>query len=56
LHYHPRYAFPGYGKHFGAKIGAKNAWGFDLQAACSGFIFGLPPARSLLKAANTKKY
>ncbi len=23
------------------KVGARNAWGFDLSAACSGFIFGL---------------
>lgn len=22
-------------------IGAKNAWGFDLGAACSGFLYGL---------------
>jgi 3-hydroxy-3-methylglutaryl CoA synthase len=24
------------------KIGAKNAWGFDLSAACSGFPFAMP--------------
>jgi hypothetical protein len=23
------------------KLGAKNAWGFDLSAACSGFLYGL---------------
>src|SRR6266853_602262 len=23
------------------KIGAKNAWGFDLEAACSGFLFAV---------------
>jgi 3-oxoacyl-[acyl-carrier-protein] synthase-3 len=23
------------------KIGAVNAWGFDLEAACSGFLYGL---------------
>src|ERR1043165_825177 len=27
------------------KIGAKNAWGFDVSAACSGFLFTLETGR-----------
>lgn len=36
------------------KIGALNAWGFDLSAACSGFIYGLVTAAKLVEtgAAN----
>ena len=33
-------------------IGAKNAVAFDVGAACSGFIFGLDIAKSLVKANN----
>ena len=31
-------------------IGATNAWGFDLEAACSGFIFGLQVARAQVES------
>lgn len=37
------------------KIGAKNAWGFDLMAACSGFIFGLNTASKFIEAGTHKK-
>ena len=37
------------------RIGAKNAWGFDLSAACSGFLTRSPLARNLLLPARTKK-
>lgn len=37
------------------KIGAKNAWGFDLSAACSGFLFALQTGASLIKSGNYKK-
>lgn len=33
-------------------IGAKNALAFDISAACSGFIYGLDVAKSLMKANN----
>ena len=33
-------------------INAKNAWGFDLSAACSGFIYGLETGSSLIKSGN----
>ena len=37
------------------KIGAKNAWGFDLSAACSGFLFALQTGASLIESGSYKK-
>lgn len=37
------------------KIGAKNAWGFDLSAACSGFLFALQTGASLIESGTYKK-
>lgn len=37
------------------KIGAKNAWGFDLQAACSGFLFGLETGAKFIESGKYKK-
>ena len=37
------------------KIGAKNAWGFDISAACSGFVFGLEVARTHVMAGTAKR-
>jgi len=37
------------------RIGAKRAWGFDLVAACSGFIYGLTTAAHLVTAGSHKK-
>lgn len=37
------------------KIGAKNAWGFDLSAACSGFLFALQTGASLIESGNYQK-
>lgn len=36
-------------------IGAKNAFAFDIQAACSGFIYGLSVADSFIKSGAAKK-
>ncbi len=36
-------------------IGATNAWGFDLEAACSGFLFALQTARAQVEAGHAKK-
>jgi len=36
-------------------IGAKNAWGFDLSAACSGFVFALETARNFIESGNAEK-
>jgi 3-oxoacyl-[acyl-carrier-protein] synthase-3 len=37
------------------KIGAVNAWGFDISAACSGFLFSLTTASSLIESGRYKK-
>ncbi len=37
------------------KIGAKNAWGFDLGAACSGFLFALSTGTALIESGRYKK-
>jgi len=36
-------------------IGAKNAWGYDLSAACSGFLFALQAGASLVESGQYKK-
>ncbi|PID79335.1 3-oxoacyl-ACP synthase [bacterium DOLZORAL124_64_63] len=35
-------------------IGAKNAWGFDLEGACSGFLFALQNARAQVETGHAK--
>ena len=37
------------------KIGAKNAWGYDLSAACSGFIFALATGAQFIETGRYKK-
>ena len=37
------------------RIGAKNAWGFDLSAACSGFLFALQTGASFIESGRYKK-
>jgi 3-oxoacyl-[acyl-carrier-protein] synthase-3 len=37
------------------KVGAKNAWGFDLSAACSGFLFALRTGAGLIESGQYKK-
>lgn len=37
------------------KLGAKGAWGFDLIAACSSFVYGLTVGAHLVKAGTHKK-
>jgi 3-oxoacyl-[acyl-carrier-protein] synthase-3 len=37
------------------RLGAKGAWGFDLIAACSGFVYGLTTAAHLVMAGTHKK-
>src|SRR5580698_4020806 len=37
------------------RLGAKGAWGFDLVAACSGFVYGLTTAANLVIAGAHKK-
>jgi 3-oxoacyl-[acyl-carrier-protein] synthase III len=37
------------------KLGIKNAWGFDLLAACSGFLFALTTGASLIESGRYKR-
>jgi len=37
------------------KIGANNAWGFDLSAACSGFLFALQTGVNFITSGSYKK-
>jgi 3-oxoacyl-[acyl-carrier-protein] synthase-3 len=37
------------------KIGAKNAWGFDVSAACSGFLFALVTGAQFVQTGACKK-
>jgi 3-oxoacyl-[acyl-carrier-protein] synthase III len=37
------------------KVGAKNAWSFDLGAACSGFLFALQTGAQFIQAGTHKK-
>ncbi len=36
------------------KIGASNAWGYDLMAACSGFTFGLTTAAHIVASGGSR--
>jgi 3-oxoacyl-[acyl-carrier-protein] synthase III len=36
------------------KIGAVNAWGYDIEAACSGFIFALETARAHIESGLSR--
>ena len=51
----PDMPFPSTANLIGDKVGAKNAFGFDLGAACSGFYLHLLLALVLLKQAGIKK-
>jgi 3-oxoacyl-[acyl-carrier-protein] synthase-3 len=37
-----------------AKLGAKNAWGVDMNAACSGFVFALSSADQFIRTGQIK--
>ena len=37
------------------KLGAKNAWGFDLEAACSGFLYALTTGAAFIESGRYKK-
>lgn len=37
------------------KLGAKNAWGFDLAAACSGFLYGMEVGSKMVESGKYKK-
>jgi len=51
----PDRVFPATANILAEKIGAKNAWGFDLQATCSGFLFGLTTGAQFIETGKHKK-
>src|SRR5918993_462196 len=51
----PDMVFPATANVISDKIGAKNAFGFDLQAACSGFLYGLTTGASFIESGRYKK-
>ncbi|TDQ10086.1 beta-ketoacyl-ACP synthase III [Pedobacter metabolipauper] len=51
----PDLPFPASANILADKIGAKNAWGYDLQAACSGFIYGISTASQFIESGKHKK-
>jgi len=51
----PDMPFPATANILADKIGAKNAWGFDLNAACSGFIYGLSTGAQFIETGKHQK-
>jgi 3-oxoacyl-[acyl-carrier-protein] synthase III len=51
----PDHPFPATANIITDKIGAKNAWGFDLGAACSGFIYALSTGAQFIETGKYKK-
>lgn len=51
----PDMVFPATANIICDKIGAKNAWGFDLQAACSGFLYGLSTGAMFIESGRYQK-
>jgi 3-oxoacyl-[acyl-carrier-protein] synthase III len=47
--------FPATANLIAAKIGAKNAWSFDVGAACSGFIYSLTTGSQFIETGRYKK-
>ncbi len=50
----PDQAFPATAVHVQAAIGATNAFGFDISAACSGFIYALSIADGMIRAGQVE--
>lgn len=51
----PDMVFPATANVLAHKIGANNAWGYDLNAACSGFLFGLATGSQFIEAGKHQK-
>lgn len=51
----PDHVFPSAASMVAEETGIKNAFCFDMQAACSGFIFGLEVASNFIKSGRYKK-
>ncbi|HNP22916.1 MAG TPA: beta-ketoacyl-ACP synthase III [Panacibacter sp.] len=51
----PDMVFPSTANIIADKVGATNAWGYDLSAACSGFLFALSTGASYIQSGLYKK-
>jgi 3-oxoacyl-[acyl-carrier-protein] synthase III len=51
----PDYHFPSTANLISHKAGLKKAWGYDISAACSGFLFALQTATQFIKSGSHKK-
>ncbi|MEX6687804.1 beta-ketoacyl-ACP synthase III [Danxiaibacter flavus] len=51
----PDMVFPATANIIADKLGAINAWGYDLSAACSGFVFALSTGASYIETGRYKK-
>ena len=51
----PDMVFPATANIISDKVGIKNAWSFDLNAACSGFIYALNTASKFIETGSYKK-
>lgn len=51
----PDYPFPSTANVLCDKVGMKNAWSFDINAACSGFIYALSTGAQFIETGRHKK-
>lgn len=51
----PDMLFPATANIIADKVGAKNAFGFDLEAACSGFLYALATGAAFIESGKYKK-
>ena len=51
----PDFLFPSTSNIICSKLGMKNTWGYDLTAACSGFLFALSTATQFIESGRYKK-
>ena len=51
----PDHIFPSTANIIGDLVGAKNAWSFDINAACSGFLYALATGSQFIESGKYKK-
>ncbi len=51
----PDHQYPATANKVADMIGAKNSWGFDIQAACSSFLYALHTASKFIESGTHKK-
>jgi 3-oxoacyl-[acyl-carrier-protein] synthase-3 len=51
----PDFLFPATANIIADKVGAKNAWGYDIMAACSGFLYAVVTGSKFIESGQYKK-